>query len=420
MRKIFILLLLFNAVILSNAQTTLTGKKQAQITQLSEQKKAQQNFLSSSLIVLILTIVTAAVLFRSNRQKQKANVLLQSQKLEIDKKEGELAIQKDNLERSYNNVEQLGEIGRRIISSLSVETIIATVYDDVNSIMDAWVFGIGIYEEGRREIEFPATYENSAPLPAYSDSIDDKNRLAVLCLVNESEIIMGDLQTDYKKYLQNFPVPKQGELPVSLIYLPLKVKNKTKGVITVQSFRKNAYSNYHLYMLRNIANYAAIALENAESYQKLTHTLNNLKKTQAQLIQSEKMALPGELTGIAHEIQNPLHFVNNFSQVNRDLIQEIKNQKSLSAGQAGKLSNEELDKLFVDIETNEEKIIHHAKRADAIVKTILQHSRQKTSQKEPTDINALADDYLRLRYRGMRAKDKSFNATLQTNFDTSI
>ena len=420
MRKIFILLLLFNAVILSNAQTTLTGKKQAQITQLSEQKKAQQNFLSSSLIVLILTIVTAAVLFRSNRQKQKANVLLQSQKLEIDKKEGELAIQKDNLERSYNNVEQLGEIGRRIISSLSVETIIATVYDDVNSIMDAWVFGIGIYEEGRREIEFPATYENSAPLPAYSDSIDDKNRLAVLCLVNESEIIMGDLQTDYKKYLQNFPVPKQGELPVSLIYLPLKVKNKTKGVITVQSFRKNAYSNYHLYMLRNIANYAAIALENAESYQKLTHTLNNLKKTQAQLIQSEKMALPGELTGIAHEIQNPLHFVNNFSQVNRDLIQEIKNQKSLSAGQAGKLSNEELDKLFVDIETNEEKIIHHAKRADAIVKTILQHSRQKTSQKEPTDINALADDYLRLRYRSMRAKDKSFNATLQTNFDTSI
>jgi len=296
MRKIFILLLLFNAVILSNAQTTLTGKKQAQITQLSEQKKAQQNFLSSSLIVLILTIVTAAVLFRSNRQKQKANVLLQSQKLEIDKKEGELAIQKDNLERSYNNVEQLGEIGRRIISSLSVETIIATVYDDVNSIMDAWVFGIGIYEEGRREIEFPATYENSAPLPAYSDSIDDKNRLAVLCLVNESEIIIGDLQTEYQKYLQNFPVPKQGEQPVSLIYLPLKVKNKTKGVITVQSFRKNAYSNYHLYMLRNIANYAAIALENAESHKKLTHTLNSLKKTQAQLIQSEKMTSLGELT----------------------------------------------------------------------------------------------------------------------------
>jgi transcriptional regulator with GAF, ATPase, and Fis domain len=193
--------------------------------------------------------------------------------------------------------------------------------------MDAWVFGIGIYEERRREIEFPATYENSVPLPAYSDSIDDKNRLAVLCLVNESEIIMGDLQTDYKKYLQNFPVPKQGEQPVSLIYLPLKVKNKTKGVITVQSFRKNAYSNYHLYLLRNIANYAAIALENAESYKKLTYTLNILKKTQAQLIQSEKMDSFGELTaGIAHEIQNPLNFVNNFSEVSDELLDEMKTE----------------------------------------------------------------------------------------------
>ena len=111
MRKIFILLLLFNAVILSNAQTTLTGKKQAQISQLSEQKKAQQNFLSSSLIVLILTIVTAAVLFRSNRQKQKANVLLQSQKLEIDKKKANWLYKKIILNdriTMLNNWEKLG------------------------------------------------------------------------------------------------------------------------------------------------------------------------------------------------------------------------------------------------------------------------------------------------------------------------
>jgi C4-dicarboxylate-specific signal transduction histidine kinase len=96
------------------------------------------------------------------------------------------------------------------------------------------------------------------------------------------------------------------------------------GVITVQSFQKNAYSDYHLYMLRTIALYAAIALENAESYKKLNQTVDSLTRTQSQLIQSEKMASLGELTaGIAHEIQNPLNFVNNFAEVNVELIEEL-------------------------------------------------------------------------------------------------
>src|SRR5215831_14603995 len=125
------------------------------------------------------------------------------------------------------------------------------------------------------------------------------------------EIVMGDLQTEYKNFLQQMPTPKEGSQPVSLIYLPLIGKEKNLGVITVQSFEKNAYSEYHLFMLRNIAIYAAIALENADSFEKLNQTLLSLKKTQNQLIQAEKMASLGELTaGIAHEIQNPLNFVN--------------------------------------------------------------------------------------------------------------
>jgi len=146
----------------------------------------------------------------------------------------------------------------------------------------------------------------------------------------------------------------------------------------------------------------------------LKYSLQNLKATQAQLIQSEKMASLGELTaGIAHEIQNPLNFVNNFSEVNQELLAEMKEEI-----EKGNL--EEVKLLVNDIVANEQKINHHGKRADGIVKGMLQHSRTSAGQKELTDINALCDEYLRLSYHGLRAKDKNFNATMKTDFDNSI
>jgi len=150
--------------------------------------------------------------------------------------------------------------------------------------------------------------------------------------------------------------------------------------------------------------------------QKVEATLTELKSTQAQLIQSEKMASLGELTaGIAHEIQNPLNFVNNFSEVNTELIDELKEERKKEIRD---FKNE--DDILNDIKENEQKINHHGKRADAIVKGMLQHSRSSTGVKEPTNINALADEYLRLSYHGLRAKDKSFNANFKTDFDESI
>jgi signal transduction histidine kinase len=139
-----------------------------------------------------------------------------------------------------------------------------------------------------------------------------------------------------------------------------------------------------------------------------------LKTTQAQLVQKEKMASLGELTaGIAHEIQNPLNFVNNFSEANTELLAELKQE-----AQAGNTDN--LISLAEDIEKNQHKITHHGRRADSIVKGMLQHARISTGKRESVDLNKLVDEYLRLSYQGLRAKDKAFHATLQTHYDESL
>ena len=189
---------------------------------------------------------------------------------------------------------------------------------------------------------------------------------------------------------------------------------------TIDKERKKRQEEEKLYQI-TAAQKAQLEVMVAERTSELTtqkeelqHALSDLKNTQTQLIQSEKMASLGELTaGIAHEIQNPLNFVNNFAEVNVELIDELTTA-------FGKGNKEEVLVIASDIRQNLEKITHHGKRADAIVKGMLQHSKTNSGQKEPTDINQLADEYLGLSFHGLRAKDKNFNAALKKHYDPTL
>ncbi|MFD2200407.1 GAF domain-containing sensor histidine kinase [Shivajiella indica] len=305
------------------------------------------------------------------------------------------------------NIELIGEIGKEITRSLSIENIIDTVYHHVNKLMDSSVFGIGIYNKPNNSLEFPATKEKGSVLPPYSYKVDDNTRPASWCFRNQKEIFSNDFEIDHQRYVEFVPPTVQGDATQSIVYLPLFNKDKIIGVLTAQSFEKNAYTDFHLDFLRSIATYAALALDNAEAYRDLKHT-------QEQLIQSEKMASLGELTaGIAHEIQNPLNFVNNFSELNAELIDEL-------VEEADKGNIEEVKAIAVDLRENETKINYHGKRAESIVKGMLQHSRTGSGKKELTDLNALADEYLRLAYHGLRAKDKSFQADFKADLDPNL
>lgn len=177
----------------------------------------------------------------------------------------------------------------------------------------------------------------------------------------------------------------------------------------------------HVELIQYLASAFAVAYARYEDFVQLEdakrnieHTLTDLKAAQNQLVHSEKMASLGELTaGIAHEIQNPLNFVNNFSDLNKELIEEL--QEAIAQN-----DTEEVNAILADLSDNETKITHHGKRAEQIVKSMLQHSRSSSGEKVPTDINGLADEYLRLAYHGLRAKDKSFNADFKMDFDPSL
>ncbi|MBV8388872.1 MAG: GAF domain-containing protein [Mucilaginibacter sp.] len=382
--------------------------------------------LLAGLAILLLLVI---IFWFANKQRKRAYNLLQRQKQETDLQRTkvehtleELNATQTQLVQSYNNITVLSQIGKEITSTLDLDTILNTVYQKVNELMDASVFGIGIFIPEEESIYYRMAIEDGKRYTPYRRKMDNKNQLPVWCIENNKEVFINNVRKEYTNYISEYAEVIDATLddgsrfksPVSLIYLPLTVEEKVIGLITVQSFKEDAYTQRHLDILKTLASYTAAALYNASSFEKLQTTVNELQLTQKQLIQSEKMASLGELTaGIAHEIQNPLNFVNNFSEVNKELLVELKEQ-------VDKGDLVEIRAIANNLIENEEKVSHHGKRADFIVKGMLQHSRASTGEKQSTNINTLADEFFKLSYHGLRAKDKSFNSEMSTHFDEKL
>ena len=286
------------------------------------------------------------------------------------------------------------------------------------------------YSIGNVNIKLHNLKESRSHLEKCLELANETNNIEMLAKSYKSLSLLDSLQGNYKqaysyfrKYLvyRDSLVNDEGKQKV-LIYKMQYDSEKNQIIAKAEQAKKEAEArrsrNIQFFI---IAVFLLLAIfffisnrQKQKAKAKIEKAYEELKSTQQQLIQSEKMASLGELTaGIAHEIQNPLNFVNNFSDVNTELVDEAKLEMD-------KGNIDEVKAILNDIKENEQKINHHGKRADAIVKGMLQHSRSSSGQKEPTDLNVLADEYLRLAYHGLRAKDKSFNATMKTDFDNSI
>ncbi|WP_282135363.1 sensor histidine kinase [Seonamhaeicola maritimus] len=314
-------------------------------------------------------------------------------------------------------------------TSKDLEQIIPSIWSELDILGVPFIrCGVFIMNEENQSINTYLSAPNGKALAAFELAYDT-NELAKNAVFNWKKKKIYQTSWSKKEFLSFMkdlvdkgllknPLSYQGaETPPDYLYLnfaPFKQGMLYAGNTT-------PLKEDEVEIIQSLANAFSTAYARYEDFYKLEaakqqvdKALIDLKQTQSQLIQSEKMASLGELTaGIAHEIQNPLNFVNNFSEVSKELLEEM--LEEMANGDM-----EEVKAIMVDLVQNLDKINHHGKRADAIVKGMLQHSRASGDKKEPTDIKALTDEYLRLAYHGLRAKDKSFNAVMETEYDTSI
>jgi signal transduction histidine kinase len=403
--------------------------QQLALQQLEQEQIEKEGKLKSIAIISLIVVFSSIgfLLYRNNRQKQKANQVLnaKNKELEIEASLERVRNQAMAMHKSddllnvsmvlYNELKMLGidEIRNAmiLIHDEKNDFFIDYDYSDIGSkITRIPTHGISLIEKYVKELkENEKSKVNFLELKVTGEELESWKK------ARKETGQLDDPRLDSMEtlYYYHYSI---GAGNVSISTFSSLSEEKLQVLERFRNVFQLPYQRYHdIEIVVAQSEQARLNLIQIQTEKKRAEdALAILKATQAQLIQSEKLASLGELTaGIAHEIQNPLNFVNNFSEVNRELAEEL--ELEIDKGNYA-----DARAIAKDIKDNEEKINEHGKRADAIVKGMLQHSQKGSGIKEPTNINALADEYLRLAYHGLRAKDKSFNATIKTDFDQTI
>lgn len=316
----------------------------------------------------------------------------------------------EETEQRATELQTVNNISHAMVSQLEFNALIDLIGEQMRTTFNADIVYLALYDRETNILNFPYMYGDNTRSRVFGNGITEK-----IILNKEPLLINQDLEKAYDK----IEAEKKGRWVESYLGVPIIVGERAIGVISVQSTEKqNRFNEYDLRLLKTIAANVGVAMQNAEAYRKLQAALTDLQSAQKQLVQQEKLASLGQLAaGIAHEIKNPLNFVNNFSELNMELIDEVFEETKKLDGN-GVL--EAINDILEDVRSNLKKIHQHGTRADSIVKSMLQHSRGGSGKIEPIELNELVREYVNLAFHGMRAGKKVINVTIDLDLDEEI
>ena len=328
----------------------------------------------------------------------------------------ELRQRTDELGRSVEELRALGEVSQAVNSTLDLETVLSTIVAKAVQLSGTDAGAIYVFDDRQRKFHLRATYgmdqELINALSRQHIGLDERNVALVLARREPTQV--ANLQQEPFSDAINQITLRAGFR--ARLVAPLIRGEDVVGLLVVRRKTPGVFPPNTVDLIKTFAAQSAVAIENARLFHNVEASLQDLRTAQDRLIQTEKLASLGQLTaGIAHEIKNPLNFVNNFSAVSAELIDELRD--TLAGAHLDDKRRTEINEIADMLQSNLDKVVQHGKRADSIVKNMLLHSRQGSGEHRPVEINALVDESLNLAYHGARAEKQGFNITLERSFD---